>query len=122
MARNGNRAGAIVVALVAAAMLIGGLNALSHIDYCGESVMHQGDQCPNTSSRPHRSWLNDYDHQRARNQRLGTTMTVGSAAMFLTAVLVWVYGTVNVFRIISRRSPAQRTEPGPSGKGSPGRG
>ena len=103
-------------------MLIGGLNALSHIDYCGGSVMHQHDWCPNTSGRSHHSWLNDYDDQKARNHRLGVTMTMASAATFIAAGLVWRYGTLNVFRILSRRSASPHTEPGPSGKGSTGRG
>jgi hypothetical protein len=84
-------------------MMIVGLNALARIDYCGNNVMAHGEMCPNTSSRSHRSRLNDYDHQRARNQRLGITMTAGIGVMLLAAGLIWAYGTVNVFRIISRR-------------------
>jgi hypothetical protein len=100
-------------------MLIGGLNALSHIDYCGGSVMHQGDWCPNTSGRSHHSWLNDYDDQKARNHRLGVIMTVAGAATFIAASLVWRYGTLNVFRILSRRSASPAPNRGRAGRAPP---
>lgn len=125
MSSSGNRPGAIVLAVIAAGMLIVGLNALTHIDYCGDSVMDRTTLCPNTSNRPHKSWLNDYDHQKARNERVGKGMTAGSAVMFLGAGLVWAYGTLNVFRIVFRRparrrakrDPSRPTEPFPKSSG-----
>ncbi|WIM87979.1 hypothetical protein PT015_00090 [Candidatus Mycobacterium wuenschmannii] len=103
MASKDNRAGAFAVAVVAVGMVIGGLNSWAHIDYCGGRVMHPGETCPNSSSRPHKSWLNDYDHQRARNHRLAVAMTGGGCAMLVFAGSVWVF---------SRRSVQRRTDGG----------
>lgn len=113
---KGNIAAALPVVVIGIVMFIGGFNAFSHLDRCADRVMHHGDRCPNTSSRPRNSWINDYDQQKSRNRRVGIAMMAGSAPMFLAGGVLLVYGDLNVRRIVTRRSAARRTNgPRPPG-------